>query len=118
MAEDKILDDTAEDEFLYMGTAETRGLLMVAPDLQSHISDELHRESAVLKERRKLREERLAARGLPPAGGGGGGGSASAAALEVKIKQQAAELTRLQAKLKPGGGGDPAARPENAGRVR
>ncbi|CAK0856032.1 unnamed protein product [Prorocentrum cordatum] len=56
-------DETAEDEHLYMGTGETRGLIMMAPLLVEHISTELHRESQVMKEKRKLREERQLAKG-------------------------------------------------------
>ncbi|CAK0909111.1 unnamed protein product, partial [Prorocentrum cordatum] len=56
-------DETAEDEHLYMGTGETRGLIMMAPFLVEHISTELHRESQVMKEKRKLREERQLAKG-------------------------------------------------------
>ena len=49
-------DELLEDEFLYMGTGETRGLLCVTPQLSQHISDELHKEATVMKEKRKLRE--------------------------------------------------------------
>ena len=56
-------DDVLEDEFLYMGTGETRGLLMVRPALQDHITNELHKEAQIMKERRKLHEERWFARG-------------------------------------------------------
>ncbi|CAK0798442.1 unnamed protein product, partial [Prorocentrum cordatum] len=56
-------DETAEDEHLYMGTGGTRGLIMMAPFLVEHISTELHRESQVMKEKRKLREERQLAKG-------------------------------------------------------
>ncbi|CAK0811556.1 unnamed protein product, partial [Prorocentrum cordatum] len=46
-------DDMLEDEFLYLGTGETRGLIVVAPALQDHIRQELHQEYATAKERRK-----------------------------------------------------------------
>ena len=56
-------DELFDDQFLYLGTGETRGLLMVAPDLQEHINQELRREATILKVKRKVREERLLARG-------------------------------------------------------
>ena len=46
------------DAHLYMGTSTARGGLCVSPDLQEWIAEELKKESAVLKERRKAREER------------------------------------------------------------
>ena len=48
-----------EDEHLYLGTSETRGMLMVCPSLASFVSEQLRADASVLKERRKLREERL-----------------------------------------------------------
>ncbi|CAK0843184.1 unnamed protein product [Prorocentrum cordatum] len=87
--------DAVEDEYLCMGAAETRGLLMVAPELQRHITEALHKEAAILKQRRQLREERATARG--PGGGALGSGGAPAA-LESKIKNQAGEIERLQAR--------------------
>jgi hypothetical protein len=63
-----------DDEHLYMGVSEVRGLLMVSPLLSEHISAELHREAVSLKERRKLREERRSAQGKATGSGGGGGG--------------------------------------------
>eukprot|EP00959_Pyramimonas_sp_CCMP1952_P157421 3292135-Pyramimonas_sp.AAC.1 len=53
-------DEFAEDEFLYMGAGPTRGLVMVSLDLSDHITEQLHKEAAVMKERRKLKEERQA----------------------------------------------------------
>ena len=38
---------------------------MVSPELQEHINAELHREATILKEKRKVREERMASRGGP-----------------------------------------------------
>ena len=35
---------------------------MVAPELQDHVTKELHKEAQVMKERRKLREERALTR--------------------------------------------------------
>ena len=98
-------DELFDDQFLYMGTGETRGLLMVSPALQEHINSELHREAAILKEKRKVREERALARGHGSAGSGG-----SKADLQKKVQQQAAELKRLQEAGKGGAGrGGPAA---------
>ncbi|CAK0821457.1 unnamed protein product, partial [Prorocentrum cordatum] len=50
--------DGAEDDYLMMGTLETRGHLKIAPELQDYITAELHREAGLLEERRELREER------------------------------------------------------------
>ena len=54
-----------DDEFLYLGTGRTRGMLMIAPSLEEFVAGELHKEASTAKERRKMREERAAAR--PPA---------------------------------------------------
>ncbi|CAK0838344.1 unnamed protein product [Prorocentrum cordatum] len=75
-------DETAEDEHLYMGTGETRGLIMMAPFLVEHISTELHRESQVMKEKRKLREERQLANGT-------GADGETKDALRKKVESQA-----------------------------
>ena len=56
------------DSHLYMGSSSSRGGLCVCPLLSDWIADELRRESAVMKERRKAREERSANR--PPKKGG------------------------------------------------
>ncbi|CAK0861612.1 unnamed protein product, partial [Prorocentrum cordatum] len=90
-------DDLLEDEFLYLGTGETRGLIMVAPGLQGHISQELRRECATAKERRRVRAERMAAR--PPGGraSGGAAGASGTTELEKKAARQAEEIRRLQA---------------------
>ena len=47
-----------EDEFVYMGTERTRGLLMVGPAVEEHVASVLAREAGAAKERRKIREER------------------------------------------------------------
>ncbi len=85
-------DDYLEDEYLYMGTSETRGLLMVCPQLVDHIQSELSKEATVMKEKRKLREERALARG-------GGGGSSEPKNLHNKVQAQADDIKKLQAKL-------------------
>ncbi|CAK0812627.1 unnamed protein product, partial [Prorocentrum cordatum] len=88
-------DECLEDEYLYMGASETRGPLMVCPTLVEHARAELHKEVALMKEKRDLREERMLSRGR--SSGGGGGGSK---ALQGKVAAQAAEISKLQAKLK------------------
>ena len=40
---------------------------MVAPDLEEWVAERMQKEAAVLKERRKGREERLLAQGVDPA---------------------------------------------------
>ena len=54
-----------EDSFLYMGTGRTRGLLMISPALEEYVAGELSKETSAAKERRKLREERGAAKAQP-----------------------------------------------------
>lgn len=58
---------------LFAGTG-TRGHLCISPELSEWISDELKRESAINKERRKAREERALARSSGGRGRGRGGG--------------------------------------------
>ena len=55
-----------EDSHIYLGTGQTRGLLMISPELEEFAPGVLAQETAAAKERRKLREERS---GAPPAGG-------------------------------------------------
>ena len=55
-----------EDVHFCLGTGHTRGLLMIAPELEEFASSMLAKETAAAKKRRKLREERT---GAPPAGG-------------------------------------------------
>ena len=52
-----------------MGYGEERGGALVAPGLRSHVAAEWGREAAILKEKRKAREAKDAAKG----GGRGGG---------------------------------------------
>ena len=47
-----------DEDFLLLGTNETRGQLMICPQLDAFVAAELGKEGAVLKERRKLAEER------------------------------------------------------------
>ena len=71
-------------------------MLMVSPALQKHISEELHRESQTIKERRNIHEERALAR-TP------GKGDDDVKQLKKKVETQAAELRRLQNKGPEGG---------------
>ena len=57
-----------DDDHLFMGVGETRGLIMVAPALEEFLAAQLAKESAVMKERRKMREERQLAKEAPPSG--------------------------------------------------
>ena len=50
------------DSHLFLGTTASRGGLCISPALDEWIAEELRRESATLKERRKAREERQLAR--------------------------------------------------------
>ena len=106
--------DVDEDGYLYLGTSETRGMLMIAPTLTSHISEELHREATILKERRKLREERQSNRTREsPAGGGGRGGLSAEAQSKIdrltaenkKLKEQNAAMAAAPAGAKGAGRG-------------
>ena len=53
----------------YLGSAEAKGGALLAPSLRKHVSDQLGREAAIMKEKRKAREARK---------GGGGGKNAPA----------------------------------------
>ncbi len=83
-------DDLAEDEHIYLGTSETRGLMMISPTLSAYVADELHKEASVLKERRKVREERATARGEQTGGGSG------TAALQSRADKLANENKSLR----------------------
>ena len=50
-------NDPFDDAHLYQGTAATRGLIMVSPQLEQYVSGELAKEAGAAKERRELREE-------------------------------------------------------------
>lgn len=52
----------SEDAHLFLGLTNARGGYRVSPQLQEWIASELQKESAVLKECRKAREERQLAR--------------------------------------------------------
>ena len=55
-----------DSHIICLGTRRTRGLLMIAPELEEFASGVVAKETAAAKERRKLCEERS---GAPPAGG-------------------------------------------------
>ena len=56
-------DQAGVDRHLFMSSGKVRGNLCICPDLQSWVTAELTRESAIAKERRKAREERALASG-------------------------------------------------------
>ena len=62
-----LLDETAA----FVGMSKDRGEIMVCPELVECVAKEVERDSAVLKQVRKAREER--ARLVKKAPGGGGG---------------------------------------------
>ena len=56
-------DPGHEEEYLVLGTSTTRGQLMINPDLEAFVAAEMGKEGALLKERRRLAEERRLAKG-------------------------------------------------------
>lgn len=77
-------DPWLDERSLFLGQRKGCGYALVAPQLEAWVAEKLAQESAVIKERRKGREERLLALGLQPPGGGsssgaGGGGGEGAA---------------------------------------
>ena len=69
-----------EEEHLVLGTSATRGALMISPLLETFVSSEMGREVSVMKEKRKLREERRLARPNAKGKGKGKGEEAAEAA--------------------------------------
>ena len=51
-----------EERRLFLGAGRSKGQALVCPDLETHVSVQLHEEAQVLRERRKAREERRLAR--------------------------------------------------------
>ena len=51
-------DDFGDDSYLYMGTGVTRGQLMIDPELENFVRKQMESEGGIMKERRKLQEER------------------------------------------------------------
>ena len=68
----------AEERHIFLGRRVGHGSSLVCPSLQEHVAKELAQKTAVLKERRKGREERRLASGTggddAPGGGRGGRG--------------------------------------------
>ena len=71
---------------------------MIAPALLEHVSEQNHKEAAVLKERRKLREERGTARAAAGVGATGRAG-VDASALQSTIDKQKNEIRKLKEQL-------------------
>ena len=59
--------DAFDDQHLFFGTSQTRYEICVCPELSEWIAEELHKEAATNKERRKAREERALALKIPGA---------------------------------------------------
>lgn len=59
-------DSWVEDRRIFLGERRCRGHALVSPALEQHVASRLAEESAVLKEKRKGREERQKARGAVP----------------------------------------------------
>ena len=73
-------------------------ILCISPDLLEYVTDEQHKEAAVMKERRKLRDERALARGSGGGGGGGGdSGGTRAKELQSLVDKQKSEISKLKA---------------------
>jgi hypothetical protein len=72
------VDGWLDERAIFLGQGKSRGHALVCPLLEAWVAKELEKESAVLKERRKAREERQLAGGLttmtPEAASSGGGG--------------------------------------------
>ena len=62
-----------DERRLFLGAERSSGHALIMPELETFIADQLQKESAVLKERRKAREERELVRGLTPSGAWGTG---------------------------------------------
>ncbi|CAK0796418.1 unnamed protein product, partial [Prorocentrum cordatum] len=58
-----------DEREIFLGQERGRGGALVCPELQTWVADRLQAEAAVLKERRKGREEKILARGVGPGGG-------------------------------------------------
>ena len=66
--------DWLDERRIFLGADRSKGHALVCPELELHVASKLAAESAVLKERRKAKEERQAARGeVPPAADGNKG---------------------------------------------
>ena len=80
ICEDKLshrFDDTQGDavsDYYLMSGAQSRSQLCICPELRAWIASKVQKESSVLKERRKAREERVLANPKKKGGKGGAGG--------------------------------------------
>jgi len=61
--------DWLDERRIFLGAEKSKGHALVCPALEQHVATKLAAESAVLKERRKAREERTLAAGEAPAAG-------------------------------------------------
>ena len=59
-------EDWLDERHVFLGKTRSRGSALVAPELESFVAERLEEQSAVLKERRKAREERALVRGGRP----------------------------------------------------
>ena len=81
ICEDKLshrFDDThgeAASDYYVMSRAQSRSQLCICPELRAWIASEVQKESSVLKERRKAREERVLANPTKGGGQGSAGGA-------------------------------------------
>lgn len=65
------VDPWLDERSLFLGQRKSRVHALVAPQLEAWVAEKLAKESAVMKDRRKGREERLLALAMQPTGGSG-----------------------------------------------
>ena len=75
-----------DEKSLFLGIRFTQGLALVSPALEKHVSGQLGEKSALLKERRKAREERGMVAEVPYVAPPAGGGQERAAKAKPKAK--------------------------------
>ena len=63
-----------DEKALFMGSSFSRGLALVCPALEKHVSEALHDKSSLLKEQRKARQERMLVFEEKPEGAAGEAG--------------------------------------------
>ena len=78
-----------DERSIFLGRNKSSDVALVSPLLQAHIADTLKDSSAILKERRKYREE-FDESGAGAGGGGGGGGRNQRDRRDKKAKAKAA----------------------------
>ncbi|CAK0846128.1 unnamed protein product [Prorocentrum cordatum] len=88
-------DELLEDAHLYLGVGETRVMAMAPPSLLSSVSEKLKTEAAILKEPRKMREERAEHQASASSKEGKGGQTAP----HGSAHKQSPETTKLKAQL-------------------